>query len=369
MNLWKEHIGNTDRPGNFIIEDKGNLGTKLTYCDQSLVNRVYWVKIGENGISGINGYVPAYVREACAEYFTNKVNEIAKEVPQTELPKEESELDSAECHGMEEYSKDDLEKVKDKTKENEELAGREVKDDELVQDELKYKKNESRKRSKGLYLCNECHKTFTGSKANHPCKGGLIETIVSENEYFGRDIGVKGVFEVQYKLDGKTQNIRVIAYDEGDAKRYVEKIKVGSKVVKTRKIRESRVKEDKIPGGLGDNKKDSQWRDNFDVYVAELRQVYSELINNNEFIKQQEELHPGVNIKLSLKKSCLNFWATQAGWRHKKKKRTKELDWKATLVNAIDLNKVYYPRGDDIVSRNLTPKNTGEEYKWSVEER
>lgn len=118
-----------------------------------------------------------------------------------------------------------------------------------------------------------------------------------------------------------------------------------------------------------DNKKDSQWRDNFDVYVAELRQVYSELINNNEFIKQQEELHPGVNIKLSLKKSCLNFWATQAGWRHKKKKRTKELDWKATLVNAIDLNKVYYPRGDDIVSRNLTPKNTGEEYKWSVEER
>jgi hypothetical protein len=259
MNLWKEHIGNTDRPGNFIIEDKGNLGTKLTYCDQSLVNRVYWVKIGENGISGINGYVPAYVREACAEYFTNKVNEIAKEVPQTELPKEESELDSAECHGMEEYSKDDLEKVKGKTKENEELAGREVKDDELVQDELKYKKNESRKRSKGLYLCNECHKTFTGSKANHPCKGGLIETIVSENEYFGRDIGVKGVFEVQYKLDGKTQNIRVIAYDEGDAKRYVEKIKVGSKVVKTRKIRESRVKEDKIPGGLGDNKKDSQF--------------------------------------------------------------------------------------------------------------
>ena len=88
------------------------------------------------------------------------------------------------------------------------------------------------------------------------------------------------------------------------------------------------------------------WRDSFEVYQSGLRDVYLSLVNDKSFIAQQEKYNPGVNIQLSLEKACMNFWATEAGWKHKKKQKTKDIDWKSTLINAITqpLNKVYKPR-------------------------
>ena len=48
-----------------------------------------------------------------------------------------------------------------------------------------------------------------------------------------------------------------------------------------------------------------------------------------------------MNIKLSIEKSCANYWATEAGWKKKKGSRSKEIDMKMTLINAININKVY----------------------------
>jgi len=112
----------------------------------------------------------------------------------------------------------------------------------------------------------------------------------------------------------------------------------------TSKVKES--KESKYPpispSGGSDEKK--SWKNDFEVYKAELRTAYKKIVNDVEFIKTQEKFHPNVDIKLSLEKACINFWATEAGWMHKKKKRTKEINWKTTLTNAIDLNKVYKSR-------------------------
>lgn len=88
------------------------------------------------------------------------------------------------------------------------------------------------------------------------------------------------------------------------------------------------------------------WKDDFDIYKSELREEYLKLIKDKEFIKTQEKFHPNLDIQLSLEKACTNFWATEAGWRHKKKKRSKEINWKTTLTNAIDLNKVYKPKDE-----------------------
>ena len=92
------------------------------------------------------------------------------------------------------------------------------------------------------------------------------------------------------------------------------------------------------------------WRDNFETYKSDLRKVYQELINDSEFIQNQEKYHPGVEIALSLEKACVNFWATEAGWKHKKKSRSKEIDLKSTLINAIDMNKVYKATKKDAVN-------------------
>jgi hypothetical protein len=84
------------------------------------------------------------------------------------------------------------------------------------------------------------------------------------------------------------------------------------------------------------------WRNDFETYKSGLREVYLKLISDKEYINSQAKYYPNVDIKLSLEKACTNFWATEAGWKHKKSKRSKDIDWKSTLTNAIAKNKVYF---------------------------
>jgi hypothetical protein len=94
------------------------------------------------------------------------------------------------------------------------------------------------------------------------------------------------------------------------------------------------------------------WRENFEIYKSEMETAYNELIADDEFIETQDRLHGNIiDIRLSLEKAKTNFWGTEAGWRHKKKSKSKEIDWKLTFVNAIDINKVYKPKDDQ--SRNV----------------
>lgn len=86
------------------------------------------------------------------------------------------------------------------------------------------------------------------------------------------------------------------------------------------------------------------WKEDFNVYLSELNTVYDNLILDQKFIEEQEEFHPGVDVVLSLKKAYTNFWSKESGWKFKKKKRIKTIDWKDTLTNAIGLNKVYKPK-------------------------
>lgn len=83
------------------------------------------------------------------------------------------------------------------------------------------------------------------------------------------------------------------------------------------------------------------WRNDFKTYKKELHKVYTNLINDSEYIREQEQFYYNVDIKLSLKKACVNFWGTEAGWGYKKKKKIDNIDWIGTLTNAIDKNKVY----------------------------
>jgi hypothetical protein len=86
----------------------------------------------------------------------------------------------------------------------------------------------------------------------------------------------------------------------------------------------------------------STWRNDFEIYKSGLREVYLKLINDKKYINEQARFYPNVDIKLSLEKACTNFWATEAGWKNKKSKRSKNIDWKSTLTNAIEKNKVYF---------------------------
>ena len=93
-----------------------------------------------------------------------------------------------------------------------------------------------------------------------------------------------------------------------------------------------------------DNPQQLTWKTSYEIYLDECTIAYEALSANTDWIKQQEKFHPNIDIPLSLEKAFTNFWGTEAGWKHKKKARSKEINWKTTFTNAIDMNKVYKPR-------------------------
>jgi predicted transcriptional regulator len=107
-----------------------------------------------------------------------------------------------------------------------------------------------------------------------------------------------------------------------------------------------------------DNNINISWKTDFEVYKDSLRKEVKELINDKEYITQQEKFNPNLNIKLTIEKACINYWATEAGWKHKIKSRSKDLNWKSTITNAISspLNKVYKGIKNEAFTTNVNSK-------------
>lgn len=87
--------------------------------------------------------------------------------------------------------------------------------------------------------------------------------------------------------------------------------------------------------------KENTWRTNFDIYQDMCRGAYRELLNNENWIMDQEKYHPKFNIPLTVEACFKNFWATKAGWKNKKGNKTDDPDWPATIARTMDKNPVY----------------------------
>ena len=77
------------------------------------------------------------------------------------------------------------------------------------------------------------------------------------------------------------------------------------------------------------------WRDSFDVYLQSCREAWCRWTQDKEWMAERERFNPGVDVSLTLEKACKEYWATEAGWLHKKKGRRKTIDWKRIFEFAI----------------------------------
>jgi hypothetical protein len=150
--------------------------------------------------------------------------------------------------------------------------------------------------------------------------------------------------------NNETFNVRLLSYSE---KYQIKKEKNAKRISEWRKNQEDtknvtcyesvcntpKVKESKV--NISKENIISDWRTDYNVYKSELLRVYQDLIIDKDFITKQEKYNPNVDISLSLEKAVNNYWITESGWKKKKQSRAKEIDWKATLTNAIGMNKVY----------------------------
>jgi len=150
-------------------------------------------------------------------------------------------------------------------------------------------------------------KTFTESRRNN---------IKGENQYTKKTGHINGHMTSHMENENENENINRVIGKEG----------VGEKP-------KSPIEQTPL-----------NWRNDFEIYLSGLNETYNKLLVDQDYLKIQERLNPSIDIKLSIEKAYVNFWSTPAGWKHKKKSKSNELDWKSTLTKAIDMNKVYKQR-------------------------
>ena len=100
------------------------------------------------------------------------------------------------------------------------------------------------------------------------------------------------------------------------------------------------------------------WKTSYEIYLKSCMDGYNALKEDTKWLAKQQKFNPNVDILLSLEKAVENFWGTEAGWKNKKSRRSKDIDWKSTLTKTIDMNKVFLPRNgfeSPTVKKPLTP--------------
>ena len=145
---------------------------------------------------------------------------------------------------------------------------------------------------------------------------------------------------------------RSIAGKAGNEKRWNAIAKVSQCDPNASLVEESRVDKSKEKDTI------KTWKTDFETYKANLNKSYKEILTP-EYISERESFHPNLDIKKTIYKACLDFWATEKGWKNKRGKRTVDIDWKATFNHSLTdkVNQVWKPRNNEL-QNNIQVKNS-----------
>jgi len=166
----------------------------------------------------------------------------------------------------------------------------------------------------------------------------MVKSIINDYDLFCFENGSFGSTSIEKRLDER--NNKSGKARESALKRW-NKVKEDANAMPTHSERNA-IKERKGKD-IKDNKENT-WRNDFNIYLSECKHSYELFMTDLELLKTQQRLNPNINIKLSIEKGFVNFWGTEAGWKHKKKSRSDKIDWNRTIINSIDLNKIYYTK-------------------------
>ncbi|MCC8146552.1 MAG: hypothetical protein LIO93_08985 [Bacteroidales bacterium] len=90
------------------------------------------------------------------------------------------------------------------------------------------------------------------------------------------------------------------------------------------------------------------WKDDFSVYRNELQTAFSGLMADEEFIKEREKFHPGLDIPLSMEKAYVEYWSKESSWTKLRSSRYAALDWEKIFIMTLDQkqNHVWLKKGE-----------------------
>lgn len=157
---------------------------------------------------------------------------------------------------------------------------------------------------------------------------------------------LKSTSEITIKSTNKYSVITVCNYDSYQ----IEEKKSTSK--STRKPTNNQQSTNNKQEGEEDNDKSlSTWRSDFDVYLKECREAYIAFEADKKMMDIQQDLNPSLNVSKSIRKGFTNYWSTKDGWEQKKKSKSNTINWRRTIINSIEFNKVYLTK-EELSERN-----------------
>jgi len=93
-----------------------------------------------------------------------------------------------------------------------------------------------------------------------------------------------------------------------------------------------------------------EWKTDFLVYKENCKNGFNEIMNDNAWLIQQASFYKNknINIKKSVEKCFVNFWATEQGWENKKKAKTETINWKSTIGKSLSYETNHVAKEDRI---------------------
>jgi hypothetical protein len=94
----------------------------------------------------------------------------------------------------------------------------------------------------------------------------------------------------------------------------------------------------------------------FEKYQEWELEEYEKIRHDQEWITQQQELNPRIDILMTLKKAHINYWSQQGGYKNIKARRGDTVDWRSTWTNALTvrMNQVWQDRNGQNQSDDST---------------
>ncbi len=82
------------------------------------------------------------------------------------------------------------------------------------------------------------------------------------------------------------------------------------------------------------------WKTDFEIYKEECKQAFKLLAADTDLIQKLQLIYTGYNIQKSIYNCYASYWSTKDGWMNKKGKKSKAIDWKATVMKTVKNNLV-----------------------------
>jgi hypothetical protein len=138
-----------------------------------------------------------------------------------------------------------------------------------------------------------------------------------------------------YTSNGIRKRISAVSKDREYAVNYRKKELLGEQPPNNpQTMGESKVKESKEEKRKEET---NTWRSDFKIYEKEVGEAWDKLMTDTAWLADRETYHPYIDIRKSMVKLFNDFWGVEAGWKHKKKSRSKDIDWLSTFNNALSM--------------------------------